>query len=336
MSAAVEWKGTKRAPRSAIKSRMETRLITPDDIKKWQIPDFQRPLKLNTKVMALAELLGKPEKEGGFAGIIPGIITLGVLKGGWYIVDGQHRMKAFEISGIAEAIVDLRIMDFDNAADMADEFATLNSNLVTMTPDDRLRALEKGVDALKTIRGACRFVGYGRVRQKANAATTPLISMSSALRAWGASAMESASFSGTGSIIDYAREITKEEAEGMAQFLNACYEAWGNPPEYWGLWNSLNITLLAWVWRRMVIAPPKNTSKITRLTIEQFVTCAMTLSADKAYLDFLYGRKGETDRSPCYFRIKQNFAKRLATMGVVKPYFPNAEWVSSGGRVRPV
>src|SRR5687767_9903420 len=128
-------KGYKAAPRS-VRSRMDTILLTPAVVAKWKTPPFQRPLKINAKVLALAEAL----KQSG--GVLPGVITLGDVDTDRYVVDGQHRVQAFLLSELTEGYADVRICAFDNLAEMGQEFVDLNSSLVRIGPDDVLRGLE--------------------------------------------------------------------------------------------------------------------------------------------------------------------------------------------------
>src|SRR5262245_25312391 len=81
----------------------DTIVITKRTLTEWKIPPFQRDCRVNAKVIALAEEL----KHNG--GVFPGILTIGILKGATrFIVDGQHRCKAFEISELEEAYSDVR------------------------------------------------------------------------------------------------------------------------------------------------------------------------------------------------------------------------------------
>lgn len=315
-------KGLKEAPRGVPKSRMETMIVSPTVIGKWQIPDFQRPIKVNTKVLALVEEL---KSNGGF---IPGIITLGILKGGWYIVDGQHRVEAFKLAELKEGIADFRIMEFDTAAEMAEEFWKLNQPLVPMSADDRLRAMEKSNKALQTIRSCCKFVGYGQLWRSPG---SPLLSMTTVLRIWDAAKRDSAG-SHTGSVGKVVTLLTVEDAEEMSDFLNACFQAWGNDVEYRRMWGSLNLTILAWLWRRIVVGAQVPAAKrATKITRERFIQCMMALSADQNYGDWLYGRRAESEKSPCYARIKQIFVSRIIEAGDHKPLLPAPEWSAYGG-----
>ncbi len=139
----VNFKG-REAPKS-VRSAMETLLFTRGEVDAWRVPDFQRPIRVNAKVLALVEEL----KRNG--GIIPGILTLGKISGDKtiYIVDGQHRAEAFKISELGECIADVRIVTFESFADMANEFVELNSRLVNMRPDDILRSLAQSMPALQ-------------------------------------------------------------------------------------------------------------------------------------------------------------------------------------------
>ena len=88
-------KGYRQAP-VAVRSKMDTIRLTPEFVKTWASPPFQRPLRENEKVRALAEELKNNNA------VVPGVLTIGVIGKQWYIVDGQHRVRAFEISGLAE------------------------------------------------------------------------------------------------------------------------------------------------------------------------------------------------------------------------------------------
>ena len=103
----------REAPKAA-RSAMETLLFSLDEVSAWKIPPFQRPIRVNDKVRSASEQI----KDDG--GVIPGVITLGKLPSdkSYYIVDGQHRVEAFNISGLLECSADVRIIRFASMAEM--------------------------------------------------------------------------------------------------------------------------------------------------------------------------------------------------------------------------
>lgn len=281
----------------------------------WRLPEFQREDTVNGNVLSLVERL---KADGG---VLPGIITFGVVDGVKYLIDGRQRRNAFLLSELAEGYVDVRTCYLDSMADLAEEFISLNSHLVVMKPDDIMRGLEPCLPVLQMIRKACPFVGYGQIRRE-GAAT--LLSMSSLIRCWSTSAPPvpgSRSTSGTA----LARQLSTEEGEHAVRFLNCCFKAWGTDPEYFRLWGALNLTLCAWLYRRIVLT--KYSAKTQKINDAQFTKCLMSLSASPTYVDWCVGRKlGERDRSPAYGRLKAIFTKRLIADGCEKPLLPAPPW----------
>lgn len=308
-------------PKKKTRTTVDTILITPELVKKWLNPPFQRPLRINEKVRALATTV----TEAG--GVIPGVITLGVMNGETYLLDGQHRREAFLLSECAEGYTDIRRHYFESIAEMGEEFVNLNSQLVRMRPDDMLRGLEGSYPAIGALRKACPFVGYDQIRRGAG---SPILSMSAVLRCWtGATAdvpkgtSESASHLG--------QSLTGDVAKECAEFLTLAEKAWGRDPEYHRLWGGLNLTLCMWFYRRTVLSA--YSAKSARLTREQFGRCLMSLSANSAYLEWLTGRMlSDRDRSPGYGRIKIIFVKRLFEDMGKKAILPAPAWVSHHGR----
>lgn len=313
-------KGMQSAPKT-FKSKMDTVLVTPAVVDSWHLPPFQRPLKVNKKVLALAEGL----KENG--GVIPGVLTLGRISERTYLVDGQHRIESFKLSGLNEGYADVRLCDFESFADMGEAFVNLQERLVAMKPDDVLRGLEGVIPLQAFIRKQCKFVGYDQLRR---GPSSPIVSMSAVLRAWAMSSSEVPT--GTGhSAIGVARELNDETSTQLVQFLNMAYGAWGGDPEYYRLWGSLNMTMSMWLWRRLVLTAYSQRS--IRLTANQFGRCLMAMSADQSYLDWLVGRNlNERDRSPCYGRIRRIFVQRLSQEEDPKKiFFPAPAWYNSNG-----
>lgn len=309
------------------RTTVDTIHFTRDEINSWKNPPFQRPLRINEKVKAIASQI----KEDG--GVLPGIITLGVLSGVKYLVDGQHRRQAFLLAELPDGYTDVRIHYFDTMADMGEEFVNLNSCIIRLRPDDILRGLEASVPALAEIRKRCPFVGYDMIRR---GPTSPIVSMSMALRVWRGSQNEVPAPHGVASSAsNLASTMTEEETRPLIDFLTCAVEGFGRDAEYARLWGSLNLMICMWLYRRTVIV--QYSPNTPRLTKDQFKKCLMSLSANAGYLDWLVGRNlGERDRSPAYDRIRQAFVKRIEADTGKKPRMPAPAWAthSSGSRGR--
>lgn len=321
-SKVLQMPGVSELPRSTPKtqkSAMETLYFTLETIESWKRPPFQRPFKANAKVLALVEEL---KKNGGF---IPGVITLGDLNGVRYLLDGQHRIEAFKMSGLDEGIANMRVCTFETMSAMADEFVELNGSLVPFKADDLLRALESSSPELRKISRTCPFIGYGFIGKGGK-----VISMGAALRMWYGSKPEVPTTGGL-STTAIVEELNEEEVERMCEFFTSVHAAWGSDPEYHRLWGGLNVGLCAWLWRRTVMG--QYSGKTLRLTKDMFRKCAMALSANSKYLDWLVGRQlKDRDRSPGLARLRAIFLKRLDEEGHGKVYFPKPDWFTYGGR----
>jgi len=320
----IDIKGAQAAPKSQ-RSRSETIIVTPEMVSKWLKPDFQRPLKVNPKVQKLALEIERDE-------VMPGIVTLGKLKASTalYLVDGQHRVEAFKIAGIGEAIADVRVMTFDNMAEMAQEYVELNSHLVNMGPDDILRGLESSSRALRKIRSECGYVGYDNIRR---GTTSPIVGMSQLLRCWVGSSFETPNSTVSGrTAASISMEIDDDETAKLIKFLHIAFVAWGREPRLGRLWSGLNLTMCMWLYRRLVIDKTRGQRRYVVLSDNQFKQCLMSLSADETYVDWLPGRiMNERYRSPCYAHFRRIFAKRLSDEGVGKPTMPAPAWANTGG-----
>jgi hypothetical protein len=311
-------------PPKASQSKMETLIITPALADLWKKPPCQRPIRINEKVRRVGEQIKITET-------IEGVLTLGKIKhdDALYVVDGQHRIEAFKLSGLQQALTDVRIVMFDNMAELAAEFHRLNSRLVNMRPDDNLRALEESIPALQMIRKSCEFVGYDYIRRNT---TSPIVSMSALLRCWTASSGDTPAGSNSGrSASEIAETLDQQTAQNLIAFLSTAHSAWGRDPEYYRLWGNLNMTLCMWLWRKLVIDRDRMGNKrYAVLSIPEFKKCLMSVSADGEYLSWLPGRNlTDRDRSPCYGKLKAIFAKRMAVeAGGKKLLLPAPAWAS--------
>lgn len=319
--------GARPQPKQAL-SRLETMLLTPAQMKAWEKPPFQRPVKITKKVIELGEQI---KKEGG---TIVGTILLGELSGSlgvYYLVDGQHRREAAYLSLLQEFIAEVRIKTFDTFAEMAAEFKAGNTPLSRMTPDDFLRAMEYEVAALAKIRKETPFIGYGSVRdpKRKNA---PVVSASVAIKAWTTSQTETPTYQGIGSATDLIMGMTPENTDEMIRFFKVAYEAWSNDIQNYRLWGALNLSIVAWLWNRLVFDTVREgNQRAVVLDAKQFKRCCMSLSAEHDYLDWLANRGlSKQNRGPAYKRIKTIFVQRLRDDGFdIKARLPQPEWASS-------
>lgn len=319
MTTVIKMKGAESAPANA-RSGMETLIITPSVVAGWKIPPFQRPLRVNEKVRATAEEIKKTET-------IPGIITLGRLKDQTlHLVDGQHRVEAFKISELREAIADVRVVRFDTVGEMADEFVQLNSSLVKMRPDDILRGMEQTTSSLRAIRAHCPYVGYDNLRRNES---TPILGMSMLIRAWNGSQKETPVATSGPSAAILAETMEPGSVQTLLSFLDIAYSAWGRDPEYYRLWNALNLVMCMWLYTRLVHNKETGgTRRHVSLTQTMFKHCLMALSADADYLQWLQGRAmTDRDRAPAYSRISAIFRKRMKEHDVVGK-MPGPAWAN--------
>lgn len=309
-----------------VESRMETRVFSRAEAEKWVVPPFQRPLRVNEKVRALAEEL----KVNG--GIISGVITLGKLPNDKteYLVDGQHRREAFLISELPEMLTDVRTCLFDSIVEMSDEFVRLQQSLVKMRPDDILRGLEASTRSLKIIRQTCPFVGYDQLRRGGEKG--PIVGMSAVLRLWFGSRPETpvAHKSGVTSA-QMAKELDDLECTNLCKFLHIAHAAWGNDHAYNRLWAGLNLGMCMWLYRRLVLEQDRfGNARFMTLRDEQFKKCLMAMSAEADYIDWLANRNlTDHHRNACYRRIKAIFTKRLKEERIDAPKFPSPAWASN-------
>lgn len=296
---------------------MDTIVLTEALAKTWKKPSFQREVKINRKVEEVADEIKETE-------IIPGMFLIGVVDDVHYLVDGQHRLEAFRMSGLKEALLDVRYLYYDTVAELAAEYRKTNQHLVNMTPDDILRSMEEGNEQLRRLRKACPYIGYANIRR---GPTTPVVSMSCVLRCWFGSAPEVPSIGGM-SAADVADNLSAEEVTSLISFMEIAMKAWGKDPHVHRLWGNLNLAITMWLYRKMVIGQYSAATK--KIGHDLFMKCLMSLSADDEFCSWLVGRSlTQLQRPPTYQRIKSHFAKRIEMETGAKPRLPSPAW---GGR----
>lgn len=314
-------KASIKAPRPV---KQDLLVITPELVATWEAPPFQRPVRENA---ALHEVVEQLRSDGGVFSGTP--FQLGIWEGTTYLIDGQHRRKAFLLSGLPEALIRVEITTYEDGVTgleaMSRDYINISTNIVAQRPDDKLRAFESFNPALQHVRSECPFVGYDGIRRNSNA---PVLSMSTTIKCWLGSANEIPTSSN--GAMENARNLTLDDARMLAQFLNLAFKAWGREPENNRLWGSLNLSLCMWLYRRIV-----NNSysvRVVRLDDDLFVKCLLSVAATASYIDWLVGRNTtERDRSPAYNRLKAIFVKRIKEEVGKAVSMPSPPWASSGG-----
>jgi hypothetical protein len=305
-------------PQKATSTRTDTISFTVDDIDKWKRPEFQREVKHTSRFKDCAELI----KEND--GVIPGIVTLGVENGtnDIYKVDGNHRTEAAKSTGLRNFYADVRYI-YGTMEDFAEEYSRLNEQISTTKPDDRLRAAAVINPRINRLLALCKVVGF-----KATRKPKLKISMSSALRAWGNACKGTPATRGRAAA---ATDIIKNMSDGdfghFENLLGHCERAWGRDEEYANLWGQMNLTMVMWLYCRLVVEDPRS-AKLKRLTPGLFESCLMELTVDTNYSSWLRGRNGGDHRTPCYNRVKERFAKRIREETGTKPNLPQPDWAS--------
>lgn len=294
--------------------------VTPDELRAWLLPECQRELTVNARVRGMAVTI----REDG--GVVPEPISLARLGNHTYLVDGQHRREAALLSGCEVLYVEVRWLHVRSLQDVHALFKRLQQKLVSMRPDDTLRASESASPGLQRIRSTCPFIGYDKIRRQGNG---PMVSMSTVLRAWFGAIPETPSPSNLNpdTLVESVVVNLKNDVNNCIDYISACYDAWGRDNANKRLWTSLNLTLCAWLYQRTVTG--QYSGKTTKVTKDLFRRCLMSVAADATYGDWLVDRTlRERDRTTAYTKLKQIFAKRIALETGKKPMLPQPAWAS--------
>lgn len=302
-------------PLRARSSRLETIELTSEMCDSWKRPVWQREITRNSKVSEISREILETR-------VIPGTLTIGEFDGKQWRIDCQHRIHAFEASGIDSAYADVRFLTCDSQAEMAEEYNRLNSHAVKMRPDDYLRALELQYSNLALVRDRCPFIGYDKARRELT--VSPILGMGSVLRYWFGSATD-VPIGGTGQPRELAQQLTNVEADYLCEFLLLALEFWTRDPAYSVLWGRLNMVLTMWVFRRSVasLAFRSNEDRVPR---QVFAECMRALRMDPGYLDWLHGRiLNQRDRGPAYARLRKIMTRAITKTGV-RVSLPTPAW----------
>jgi hypothetical protein len=302
------------------RTRVDTIAFTLEEMESWKRPSFQREITVTKKMKQAVEFI----TESG--GVFPGVITLGVIDGTKeiYKIDCHHRCEAFKQTGCTTGYSDVRWL-YGTMEDFADEYRRLNEQISPTRPDDRLRAAAVSNPQIEKLRSSCKVVAYGR---RAAGERKISVSMSSVLRAWhNASRSIPAARGKAASAVEIVDQISDSDLNHLIKLIHLCESAWGRDLEYAALWGQMNLTMVMWLYTRMVVEKPASV-KLKQLSPALFEKCLLSLSADARYVEWLRGRNGGTHRTPCYSRIKDNFARRLFQETGQRHNLPQPEWVT--------
>ena len=281
------------------RSNVDTIMFMIAEAAAWKKPPFQRDLSKNKKYWEVVDLI---KNDGG---CIPGIITLAVLDGVKYVCDGQHRISAFFESGCPVGYSDVRIIYCDDMGEMAKEFKNLNGRISSMKADHNLHAMDEEYPVLKQIQKICQFVGYSK---------TSTVGMNSIIKAWLNSGSDALTSSFTVSGQSHRLAEIDDDLIDLTTLLKAAHAAWGKDIEYKRLWGELNMTLVMWMYRVLVLSPKATTDRTDRIDMPMFQKCLAEVTSTPAYLDWLFRKKVNVrDISPGVKRIRDIFARRITS-----------------------
>jgi hypothetical protein len=304
-------------PQRMTRTTVDTIMFTREQAKGWIVDhEIQRELSVNRKVLELADWLRDNK------GVIPGVIKLAVVGGDTYLLDGQHRIAAFMLSGLNDGYADVVTQYFDSLAELGPAFVQQNMQLVRLRSDDVLRAHAKGSPQLTRIMRACSCVTFDQIRRTSD--RVGCVSMSTVLRSWKASQAHTP-ISPRFNAIEMAEKLTDIDAEAVIGFLEECDAAWGRDVAASRLWSELNLTLCMWLYRRVVLT--RYSPRVKLLTRGQFRDCLIAASTTRLYVEWLKGRN-MGDRSAGYSRLKMIFAKRLGELLAGAVVLPQPEWAA--------
>lgn len=94
---------------------------------KWEVPFFQRVINRDKVDIIKKNLISERDKLRRSDVIQTGVIHIGMVENTYYIIDGQHRLKAYQELNSPQ-VINYQIWNFMNMDEMKLKFIEINSN----------------------------------------------------------------------------------------------------------------------------------------------------------------------------------------------------------------
>lgn len=293
--------------------------VTRQQLENWIEPDFQRRTYKNKNTEALTAMFNA-RLDAGLKVKIPSTISFGRLKSGseryngrlysdqeLYTTDGLQRRGSALASRANEFSVCIRVEFFEQMNKMSEAFWHLNTNLVTMRPDDKLKAMSieiPVVKALMTCRpGLIAFLG-GKGGSKGR-----VMSCAKVLSNWYLSGRETPTNSAP-AVTDIATEFPHDEIGPLTRFVMMADDAWEyNYQNNSRLRGQACMVICMWMYRHLVLNPVNPQKRHVRLEEKDFFKMLECLNVPK--FATWVGTSMDKDRHKAFSLIKEHFRVHL-------------------------
>jgi hypothetical protein len=290
----------------------------------WQVPEYNRETTDTKKVNELVEaLLREPVLR--YDHFIISCRECVLRK-----VDCNHRVRAFEKSGLPAIRVNIHYIRFDSEEEEVEAYRQKQYQLKRSTPNDRLKVVARTHQPLQRIAELCNFVTF----DKACAGQAgKLVTMSTVVQVYEWSKTNPPRSRSVSSIEDLAKTLTAEDAAQIVEFLLLCREYFEvkNP----SLWKVSNLTLCLWLYRRLIWREEVEDTRWSRMTSQEFGSGLGALS-NTTYAGRITNKtlSHDTDRNAIWRHLIGGFRQGLGTThGRTKLKTPNiAGYAARKGR----
>lgn len=310
-------------------SRVVKIKLTPDVIKSWLTPYWQRPVRFNAKGRQLTEDIKLTRKLDSV--MIVGVVKKRNGKFDLYLVDGHHRKAAFLRSGAPYMDIDVKFVYVDKVEELSPLYLNCQEQITKSTANDNLQGLAVTNEVLQHIKSKCEFITYEGVRLGTIAHS---INMSTVVQIWYDSMLDPPkknTLTPSVSITELAKKLTVDDADHIVQFMTLCRDNFEFKKLSSGLWLHINLVLCLWLFRVLVLREVwegGEVYKVKHLTPRQFGVGLLGLKNDKYYLTLMRKKlNSSVDRKEAYQSIAKLFASNLRSCGVVSnPKLPRPQW----------